>query len=478
MNKILTKISFAFSKKTKMPCKITLNNEITVNLLKLQKKSCGSFLIIKKNKILAEIDSENEISALKLPANELEIIKRTFWSLNNTVIFKITVADFTFKLQLFPKTSAQLNYYDSTPYFYLNLINLKPELLQHEEVLLKTIIKFIKKFDAALEQEIKKINDHKPSLIMKNNVMTEGTTVKKTECRLFLTLKCNQNCLFCCAKDSNTHFKFPEIKKALLKLKERSPKNIVLAITGGEPTIHPDFFKILGLIRSLKLPTLTLQTNGIMLARKKNVIQLYKIGINTIIFSFHSHLKKTYNLLTQTSGQYEKALTAINNITHYPFDQIVFNMVINKYNYKDILNYVKFISKLKTPSKISFMPSIVNMEKNNGNWQKLAVKHSLIIPELVKAINFNPKLFSEFKGDCYFPICIGKNYPEILQFAPSARISENTLYLNKKEADKAPENTRIKAKNCKKCKYDLYCGGICSSYARSFGLAELTTIKR
>lgn len=85
-----------------------------------------------------------------------------------------------------------------------------------------------------------------------------------------VTDRCNLSCPTCYAGSSPTygrHRTLEEIKAMLdaIVLNEKEPD--VVQISGGEPTIHPQFFDILDYAKSLPIKHLMLNTNGIEIAK-------------------------------------------------------------------------------------------------------------------------------------------------------------------------------------------------------------------
>ncbi|MTB50680.1 radical SAM protein [Lewinella sp. W8] len=85
-----------------------------------------------------------------------------------------------------------------------------------------------------------------------------------------ITDRCNLTCPTCYACSSPTygrHRTLEEVKKMLdaVVLNEGEPD--VVQLSGGEPTIHPDFFAILDYAKTLPIKHLMLNTNGIRIAQ-------------------------------------------------------------------------------------------------------------------------------------------------------------------------------------------------------------------
>lgn len=85
-----------------------------------------------------------------------------------------------------------------------------------------------------------------------------------------ITDRCNLACPTCYAGSSPTygrHRTFDEVKEMLDRVVRNEVEPDVVQISGGEPTIHPEFFKILDYAKTLPIRHLMLNTNGIRIAK-------------------------------------------------------------------------------------------------------------------------------------------------------------------------------------------------------------------
>ena len=85
-----------------------------------------------------------------------------------------------------------------------------------------------------------------------------------------ITDRCNLTCPTCYAGSSPTHGRhrtLEEIKKMLDTIVENEKEPDVVQISGGEPTLHPQFFEILDYAKSLPIKHLMINTNGIEIAK-------------------------------------------------------------------------------------------------------------------------------------------------------------------------------------------------------------------
>jgi uncharacterized radical SAM superfamily Fe-S cluster-containing enzyme len=82
---------------------------------------------------------------------------------------------------------------------------------------------------------------------------------------------CNLSCPVCFADSSTTrpgHRPLAEVERMLDVIVESEGEPDLVQISGGEPTIHPEFFEILAAARARPIRHLMVNTNGVRLARE------------------------------------------------------------------------------------------------------------------------------------------------------------------------------------------------------------------
>lgn len=94
-----------------------------------------------------------------------------------------------------------------------------------------------------------------------------------------VTDRCNLTCPTCYAGSSPTygrHRTLKEIKTMFDTIVANEKEPDVVQISGGEPTIHPQFWDIMDYAKSLPIRHLMLNTNGIKIAKDKNFVKRLK----------------------------------------------------------------------------------------------------------------------------------------------------------------------------------------------------------
>ncbi len=100
-------------------------------------------------------------------------------------------------------------------------------------------------------------------------------------CNLILEVTdlCNLRCPTCYAEsgpERTTHRSLSQIEKMLDLAVQNEGEVEILQLSGGEPTLHPDFFRILDLVKERPIRHVMLNTNGIRIAQEPDFAEQLK----------------------------------------------------------------------------------------------------------------------------------------------------------------------------------------------------------
>ncbi len=91
-----------------------------------------------------------------------------------------------------------------------------------------------------------------------------------------ITDRCNLTCPTCYAMSSphyGRHRTVEEVERMLDKVVQNEGEPDVIQISGGEPTLHPDFFAILDIAKQKPIRHLMVNTNGIRIAKDREFVE-------------------------------------------------------------------------------------------------------------------------------------------------------------------------------------------------------------
>lgn len=193
-------------------------------------------------------------------------------------------------------------------YRILNLINGKRSDQDIFECLSSTYNISKKDFDIVLSNLVNK------NIIGLYNNPIDNLSKQNSPIRIVsieITEKCNLKCRYCYGNfnpKNSIRLGFDEVSKLFKKLNERGVK--LLEITGGEPSIHPDFNKILSLACEY-FEKVTIMTNGVHF--NENSFKIFKQNQEKIGFSISidGFSEKTNAFQRQVPNTFKKSMETI-----------------------------------------------------------------------------------------------------------------------------------------------------------------------
>ena len=281
------------------------------------------------------------------------------------------------------------------------------------------------------------------------------------EALLRINYNCNERCVFCWIEPGLEQVSHEEILDCIQKIGERKVDTV--AITGGEPALHPRLAEYVGLIRNTGARHICLQTNATLLGEPGRAAGLARAGLGLAMVSLHSHDPDVSDMLTGAAGGFQKTRHGIECLAAEGVF-VVLSHVINAFNYRDLPRFVLFVHE-----RVSHAPIVFSLAAPIYG----AMMHRGVIPgfaqvrePLTRALDLCMEhgiAFSGLSAMCGIPPCVlggrAGYYPDSRKIAPQ----EN--------------EDMIKADSCARCACDAYCFGVRKNYAEIYGLEELQPVE-
>ncbi|XP_057457749.1 GTP 3',8-cyclase, mitochondrial isoform X2 [Lotus japonicus] len=204
-----------------------------------------------------------------------------------------------------------------------------------------------------------------------------------TYLRISLTERCNLRCQYCMPAEGVELTPTPQIltKAEILRLADLFVSSGVnkIRLTGGEPTVRKDIEDICLELSNLKgLKTLSMTTNGIVLARK--LPKLKECGLTSLNISLDTLVPAKFELMTRRKG-HEKVMDSINAAIDLGYNPVKVNCVVMRgFNDDEICDFVELTREKPINIRfIEFMP----FDGNVWNVKKL-VPYAEMLDTVVK----------------------------------------------------------------------------------------------
>jgi MoaA/NifB/PqqE/SkfB family radical SAM enzyme len=126
-----------------------------------------------------------------------------------------------------------------------------------------------------------------------------------------LTFDCNDHCVFCL--DADTHNgdmrAREDVKEQILDGKRKGATRLILS--GGEPTIHPDYVDFVRLGRLAGYAKIQTVTNGRLFSYGSFLERCLDEGLSEITFSIHGPNAKVHDALVGTKGAFDEEVRGL-----------------------------------------------------------------------------------------------------------------------------------------------------------------------
>lgn len=256
-----------------------------------------------------------------------------------------------------------------------------------------------------------------------------------------VTDRCNLTCPTCYAGSSPTygrHRTLEEVKKMLDAVVANEKNPDVVQISGGEPTIHPDFFEIMDYAKSLPIRHLMLNTNGLRIAKEKEFAKRLKeytpdFEIYLQFDSFDDEVLKEMRGATLSSIR-KQAIENLNELNLSTTLVVTLQKGLNDGEVGDIIDYAL---KQKCVRGVTFQPTQIAGRLENFDLEK----DRITLTEVRRKILEQTDVFNE---DDILPVPCN---PDALAMGYALKLDEEvfplTRYINPEDLLNNSKNTIV-----------------------------------
>lgn len=161
-----------------------------------------------------------------------------------------------------------------------------------------------------------------------------------------LTFDCNDHCVFCL--DAHTHNgemrDRNEVKAQILDGRRKGATRLILS--GGEPTIHPNFVDFVRLGRLAGYSKIQTVTNGRLFKYAPFITRAIDEGLSEITFSIHGPNAKVHDALVGTKGAFEEELQGLKNALTDGRVIVNIDVVINRANVRHLPEMLRMYTEM------------------------------------------------------------------------------------------------------------------------------------
>ena len=295
-------------------------------------------------------------------------------------------------------------------------------------------------------------------------------TSKSKNAYLAVGYACNQRCR-CCPLIDKEHRRMivslEDIKKEATIMKNLGVTDVT--ISGGEPTIHPDFFEIIDFFFEKDIAVHIL-SNGERFADNEFLTKFLQIAQNhevSVTTTFHSHVAEEHEYQNQSKGSFERSLSGVRALDVNNVNVSVKHCITSN-NYENLPQFLNFVL-----NNFSINAEIQFWGIDLGGIDEQLAKESFVAYDLVgKFLKTTLDLFesrSEPRGRVLtinnLPLCMLDAYYWQYFTSPEA----DTYIEHMQEGRKMDAISGPASKRCLDCRFRMYCPGAYYSNFDLFG---------
>jgi len=276
--------------------------------------------------------------------------------------------------------------------------------------------------------------------------------------------RCNSNCIMCTNpngfQDKRNSRNYTS-EKILGRAESFTTGSDNINLTGGEPTIHPEFLKLLKELRyRFPINRIVIDTNGRRFYYRWFTKRCLDLPNLNFLISLHGYNAKTHDSITRSRGSFDQTIQGIRNILRYRnrSHQLEIRIIITKLTYKYVEKILNLI-KNEFPQVDRIVLIFMEMEGQAGrNFEIVGVTYQ----EVKKYLPGMAKWIGKFKEMRFyhFPLCVID--PSLWKYTWRTLPDDEVTFL--------PQ--------CNKCLYKKYCLGIHKDYLKKIGGKEFKPIRK
>lgn len=291
---------------------------------------------------------------------------------------------------------------------------------------------------------------------------------------LRITSACNQECVFCNTHGMNFRMTIRDVFQRCASLDRNT---ITPILTGGEPTVHPEFIPILHLLGEMGFPNYGVQTNAMRFDDPRFAADSASAGLSFAIVSLHAPDAPLSDYITGRPGAFHRTMNGVRNLLDLGVN-VVINHVLCVPNLARAVEFINFTDlSLYSLLRDNGAPAALSLSVAQPDGKARGAAD--IIPRLSDAAPFFLAALNRC-GDlgiyavnpgCGIPVC----------FTPGLENRSSELLLieaNTHQPRTVSANADLKTKspNCSRCLLDCRCLGVWKTYAEIYGLDELIPV--
>lgn len=213
---------------------------------------------------------------------------------------------------------------------------------------------------------------------------------------LRINLECDNACTHCFIDHREKGYtpSFDELRAIV----DRSEPKTHITLTGGEPTLHPQFIPLVRYIYKTGR-RVSIQTNG-RAFKDPAVVDAIALYVQTVQIPIHSIRESVFDHITQAPGSFRDTIYGLRNL--HGKIRVATQTVITRLNYRELESIADFIQDVLDENAIMVFTYPVYDGAATDNIQEVAVSYEEIFPHIQQVLaKYASKVHTHYIPACY-----------------------------------------------------------------------------
>lgn len=241
--------------------------------------------------------------------------------------------------------------------------------------------------------------------VQKSSTIVFKPSIEKRSTRAYIDTGkfCNYNCEFCYYKDQLDIR--DDLEVVLTRIKRAYDYGMQsIEFCGGESTAEPNWFNFLTYAVECGFKSISVVTNGSLLAKPEFISRSQEIGLTEVLFSLHGSNSEQHDKIVGRNGSFKRILKAIQNAKKLNIT-VRLNCTVTDLNYKSLQNEYSDIIKEINPLEVNFIAVKYNLD----NTEFREIQYSEIVESIKLSID-NIKDYVKYINVRFVPFCLMQGY--------------------------------------------------------------------
>lgn len=279
--------------------------------------------------------------------------------------------------------------------------------------------------------------------------------------------QCNQRCGFCWVDFGGPTMPIAEIGAQIeaARAHGQAPR---VALTGGEPTLHPQLAEAIALATQLGAPAVSLQTNAARVDRAM-ADQLVAAGLTDALVSLHSADAATSDRLTAAPGTWKRSVAGIAALCAAGVETKI-NHVLTRQTGPQFAEFVQFVADRLLHPRLKLTVAVAGHIDGGPIDPATLPTHSELGPHVARGLAVARDRGVQLVGMTHPCGILPCSVPNALAAFAGVELGTPALHAGRLR------DGGIKVPGCATCAFDRHCFGVRSEYAQRHGTDELRSV--